>query len=131
MKPDIQAIDQLIASRHDELLREWLAEVSTSTSASGRDVATSREEAQSLLTALQEGLRVDGDPSRLADPAWERLHGLLEGLSASRAAKGLTAADTSRFVLALKRPMFTALQATLAARPTEMVDALWTVRLDD
>ena len=63
--------------------------------ASARDVGSSREEVQSLLKALQDGLRADGDPTRLGDAAWERLRALLEGLSASRAAKGLAAADTS------------------------------------
>jgi rsbT co-antagonist protein RsbR len=127
MRTDNHAIDQLLSARQDEVLREWLAEVSASASPSARQVATAREDAQSLLTALQNGLRADGDPARLQDPAWERLRAILEGLSASRAAKGLTAADTSHFVLSLKRPLFTGLQGALGARPAELVSAVWGV----
>jgi len=127
MKPDNNAIDQILAARRDDVLRDWLAEVSASASATARHVTTAREDAQSLLKALHEGVRADGDPSRLQDPAWERVRGLLEGLSSSRAAKGLTAADTSHFVLALKRPLFAGLQNAMGTRPGELVSAVWSL----
>lgn len=41
---------------------------------------------------------------------WTYAQRLLEALSASRAAQGQTTGDTSAFVLALKLPIFSALQ---------------------
>jgi rsbT co-antagonist protein RsbR len=53
------------------------------------------------------------------------VRGVLEDVSRSGVAQGSSAGNTSMFVLALKRPLFSALQRRLAGRPTEIVDAVW------
>jgi rsbT co-antagonist protein RsbR len=49
----------------------------------------------------------------------------LAALSKSRAAKGQSVADTSEFVLALKKPLFDALQRRLSSDPAAMSKELW------
>jgi len=55
------------------------------------------------------------------------LRDTLANLSRTRAAKGESAGDTSLFVLALKKPLFAALQRRLADDPAGMARALWTL----
>jgi len=74
---------------------------------------------------LRDGLQADGDPSRFEAPAWAGLRETLGALSKTRAAKGQTAAETSLFVLALKKPLFAAIQKRLAADPVAMAASLW------
>jgi len=87
-----------------------------------------------LLPAIQSETRHDSGSN-----GWQPVKSALEQLSASRAAQGTSAGSTSAFVLALKQPVFTALQKDLAsdsqglvqaiAEVTGLVDAMaqWTV----
>ena len=50
---------------------------------------------------------------------------VLSDFSRSRAAQGQSAGSTSVFVLALKRPLFTALQKRLLADPPALIEAIW------
>lgn len=50
---------------------------------------------------------------------------MLSDFSRARAAQGQNAGATSVFVLALKRPLFSALQKRLMAQPQELMDAIW------
>ena len=66
-------------------------------------------------------------------PAWADLRGVLEALSRSRVAQGQTAGDTSAFVLAFKRPLFSGLQRAHANDPQLAMAAMWacTVLVDN
>jgi rsbT co-antagonist protein RsbR len=55
------------------------------------------------------------------------LRDLLARLSATRAAQGSSAADTSRFVLSIKRPLFAGLQARLGDDSQQLMKAVWAV----
>jgi rsbT co-antagonist protein RsbR len=76
---------------------------------------------------MREALEAGGDPSRLDGAAWLSLREVLGDLSKTRAAKGQSAADTSLFVLALKKPLFSSLQRRLAADPEAMAASLWSL----
>ncbi|MFC7207322.1 STAS domain-containing protein [Comamonas endophytica] len=72
-----------------------------------------------LLPAIQ------SDTSFVAGSgAWQPVKAALEQLSASRAAQGITAGNTSAFVLALKQPIFAALQKELQSDTQAMVQAI-------
>ncbi|HEY9239113.1 MAG TPA: STAS domain-containing protein, partial [Burkholderiaceae bacterium] len=68
-----------------------------------------------------------GAADSLESEAWQPLRGTLEEISRSGAAQGATAAWTSAFVLALKKPLFEAIQQKLAADPAALYAAIWQV----
>jgi rsbT co-antagonist protein RsbR len=113
----------LLGSDTGAVLREWLDEVAGSGGVAA--TAGSHDEAKQLIDALLKALRSGADPDRLDQPAWDPVRRVLEGLSASRAAQGATAGDTSHFVLALKKPAFTRLQQRLGQDAAALADALW------
>jgi len=73
-----------------------------------------------LTPALQSGEPETGQ-------AWNDVKKALEALSASRAAQGATAGSTSRLILALKTPLFSALQKALANDAPALVVAIMDV----
>ena len=127
MTQDNTAIDAVLTANHDEVLQDWLADLTTAGRSSGAaQGAASRAEALDLLGALRDGVRADGNAARFDDAApWERARSVLETLSRTRAAKGSSAGETSQFVLSLKKPLFARLQQRLAKEPDRLVSAVW------
>jgi rsbT co-antagonist protein RsbR len=124
MAQTVTMLSEIIAADTESITREWLAEVSSSTT--GGRPATAAD-VQSLVTGLLRGIRAGGDPNRLDQPAWDDLRHALETLSSSRAAQGASAGDTSQLILALKRPLFARLQARLGSDPQALFEAIWAV----
>ena len=121
--------DSLMAHLRDQpqkFVDDWLAEARKASGGAPTGEATAAD-ARALLEALQTGMRAGGDPESLDAPAWNALRDRLAELSASRAAQGATAADTSVFVLSMKKPMFAALQAAGRADAAALVESLWSV----
>jgi rsbT co-antagonist protein RsbR len=122
MTQQYEALLGILDSKEDPLIQEWLAEA-----AKGGNVpaANSASDARELLQALRAALHSAPPPRGTPQPgsAWHTLNGVLESLSRSRAARGETAGDTSVFVLALKKALFTQLQATGSA--ATLAPALW------
>ena len=88
--------------------------------------SAAREEADALLDALQEALQGDA-PDDLRAEGWSHARQLLDALSASRAAQGQSAGDTSVFVLALRQPIFAALQQRLGQDSQTLLQAVLSV----
>jgi rsbT co-antagonist protein RsbR len=125
MSQQRSVIEKLIEEQNQEVfLQAWLAETFTGNKA-GITVSESKQEAQALLAALRSGLRADGDAADFGSPAWLDLKDELDRLSASRAAQGASAGETSHFVLSMKKPLFNGLQAQLAQDTTALVAAVW------
>ncbi|KQP21987.1 STAS domain-containing protein [Pseudorhodoferax sp. Leaf267] len=104
-----------------DLLGSWLS------AAQGKSPSISaKSEAQDLLKALIGALHSDGADD-LASPGWSTTRKVLESLSASRAAQGQNAGDTSAFVLALKLPVFAALQRRLGKDSKTLLQAVTSV----
>lgn len=122
-------VAEILTTGQDRVVQEWLAEVA----ASGRQprgsgaAAASSAEALELLRALREGLRADGDAARFDQPAWEPARNVLEALSSDGAARGSSAGETSQFVMALKKPLFTAVQQRLAGEPERLFETVWAI----
>jgi rsbT co-antagonist protein RsbR len=117
----------LLGRHEDQIIAEWLQEAGSS---AGRlpDAAkrAMQGEATEIVRGVRAGLQAGGDPEAFQGPAWQSLRQSLESLSRSRAAQGQSAADTSMFVQAFKRPMFGALQRTVTD-PAAQVAAIWTL----
>lgn len=114
---------ELLGNDADAVLQEWSAEVTGSGGAATS--AGSLAEAKQLLDALLKALRAGADPERLDQAEWDPVRRVLEALSASRAAQGATAGDTSHFVLALKKPAFARLLQRLGNDAAALAQALW------
>ena len=126
MRHETIALDELLTTQRDEVLREWLAEVSATPAGSGA-METPTQEALELLNAFRDGIRSEGDVANFEGGQWERVRSVLQALSQSRAAKGLSAGATSHFVLSLKKPLFSRLQQRFSSEPSRAVDAIWVV----
>lgn len=118
----------LVAGREDEVLTQWVQE------AGGASVRVTdgarramRGEAEEVLRALRGGLEAGADPRAFEATPWAELRDALSDLSRSRAAQGQSAGDTSFFVLALKRPLFTVLQAALVDQADRQMAAVWPI----
>jgi rsbT co-antagonist protein RsbR len=116
-----QVLISVLQAERDELLRAW----SDATHGARASTAT-REEVEAVFGALQEGLQSNA-PDDLQSDGWTNARRLLESLSASRAAQGQTAGDTSAFVLALKLPIFEALLQRLGQDSQTLLEAIVSV----
>ena len=119
MKREFEHLQLMLREEPTRIAEEWQVELVS------QGLRAAPGEAVEIIQQLQKGLAAGGDPTRLEQSAWAGLVDVLDGLSASRAAKGDSAGNTSLFVLALKRPLFSSLQKALISQPTELVDALW------
>ena len=115
------ALNSVLQEERSALLEEWSA-----INRSGHSSAATREEAEELFDALQQALRSDA-PDDLRAAGWADARRLLEALSASRAAQGQSAGDTSAFILALKLPIFAALQKRLGQDSQTLLQAVVSV----
>jgi rsbT co-antagonist protein RsbR len=121
MASHAQTLIALLQDERTALLKAW-----TTATHGARASAATREEAEELFAALQEGLQGDA-PDDLQSDSWTNARRLLEALTASRAAQGKTAGETSAFVLALKLPIFAALQQRLGKDSQTLLEAVVSV----
>ena len=124
MKQDNVVFDQVLKAAPDEFIKDWLTEISASGN-SGASSATAQNDVRELFGALRDAVAADADLGRLEDAGWTKTRSVLAALSQSRAAQGATAGETSYFVMALKRPLFTGLDKQLAGNPKAAFDAAW------
>jgi rsbT co-antagonist protein RsbR len=122
MKREHAAILSALGACEGNVIDAWLDGTGTADPAVRRSMAV---EAKEIAKALGGGLAAESDPASLQQAGWAELRQVLESLSSSRAARGQTAGDTSRFILALKKPLFAGLQQQLAADPAGLMDAIW------
>ena len=85
-----------------------------------------RTEASDLLTAVTAAIGSGAEPSQFELPIWSSTREILETISSSRAAQGASSAETSQFVLALKRPLFGQVQGRMKdIEPSRLVELIW------
>ena len=121
MKQENAVFDQVMKASPEEFIKSWVAEVAATGNASG----TSQNDARELFAAIQSNIAADADLNRLDDAAWTKTRGVLAALSQSRAAQGASAGDTSHFVMAIKKPLFAALQKDLGDDAKGALQAVW------
>jgi len=110
----------------DEILREWMQELAQTGSKSQSSAPTARAEASDLLTAVTTAIRSGAEPSQFELSIWSATREILETISSSRAAQGASSAETSQFVLALKRPLFSQVQGLMKdIDPSHLGELIW------
>ncbi|MBU1361946.1 MAG: STAS domain-containing protein [Gammaproteobacteria bacterium] len=122
MKRECAAILSAITGANGKVVEDWVDELGAREPGVRRSLDA---EANEIAKALGQALAADADPASLQGPAWADLRHVLESLSGSRAARGQSAGDTSLFVLAVKKPLFVALQQDLGADPAALMEAIW------
>jgi rsbT co-antagonist protein RsbR len=126
MTQESQAVLQLLEKNEEQILSEWLQEAGAASSRiteAGRRAM--RGEAEELLRGVRAALAAGADPDNLQAAPWGALRETLQALSGTRAAQGQSAADTSVFVLAFKRPLFAAIQRQL--KPEQQMATVWAI----
>jgi rsbT co-antagonist protein RsbR len=86
-----------------------------------------RSEAEDILRSLRQALQAGADPNAFEAAGWSGVRETLESLSRSRAAQGQSAGDTSAFMLAFKRPLFTAIQRESGGNAERQMAMVWSV----
>lgn len=125
MKKNSTIVESLLTQHRGQVLTEWQTEL---TAGGGtRGLSTEVKAAEKLLDGIVAGLRADGSIEDFDAKAWSPIREQLSELSRSRAAQGSTSADTSRFVLALKKPLFSGLQRVLSTEPAMQMEAVWEI----
>ncbi|WP_077037511.1 STAS domain-containing protein [Pelomonas sp. KK5] len=118
MKTDNRAVDEILQREKSAVLRDWMAEAGQN---------ADEHEASELLDALHDAIRGGADAEQIDAAVWGRVRQMLAKLSQARAAQGATAGETSHFILALKRPLFQALQKQLSVDPQALMAAIWAI----
>src|SRR5580765_3149891 len=119
------AINARLNADKPAFVAAWIAQAGSGlgTAKAGSDRMAA--EANKLIQGLEVGVRSGGDPARFEDEAWTLLRDALAALSASSAAQGVSAGDTSRFVLAIKRPLFDEFRSKHGKDPQALVEGVW------
>lgn len=103
MPSDAARLAQILESRREEISAAWLEAVVSELRGRTTRAEAEREQAD-ILEALTTGLRQGG--TRLTEPAFDALRGLLAELSAARARLGFTPRETAVGVFALKDGLY-------------------------
>lgn len=122
-----QILEALESDQREAFIQEWLNEVKTNTTLS----KSARADAAEIIASLARGLQDGASLEAVTDAKWAPLQDVLSALSRSRAAQGLTAGETSVFVLALKKPLLSALQQRLSSSSSssseQLAAAFWSL----
>src|SRR5215469_517566 len=86
------------------------------------------ENSRRLLAALRGGAST-GQFEDIAAPVWDQSRTVLEDVSRSRAALGLTPAETATFVFSLKEPLFALLRKKIGKDPDRLAEEIWKATL--
>lgn len=127
MKTQNTTVNDMVQADSDRFLTEWLAEAKLDNHKSKTGDARGVSEAKELMKAFSEGIQADGEPSSFDGREWADLRSVLGALSSSRAAQGVSSEETSRFVLAMKKPLFSRLQTRHATDAAALMDTIWWV----
>ncbi|MES2532254.1 MAG: STAS domain-containing protein [Pseudomonadota bacterium] len=122
MKTEYEAVLAALREEDGDVVEGWLTEAQLNEPGQRRTALT---EASEILRLMRDALQAGVDPARFDAPEWASLREALATLSSSRAAKGQSVGDTSRFVLAMKKPLFASVQRRLATDPSAIGGALW------
>jgi rsbT co-antagonist protein RsbR len=115
---------ELIARHEAWILDEWTKEISVATRRA--DLAREsdlRSQCSRFLKLLVDG--VESGKIDLQSSAWQSMREELAELSAKRAQRGFTPAETATFVFSAKKPLFTLVRDHMTGDAKDLVTALW------
>ena len=123
MSRESNAIVAVLDRASAQVQTGWLKEADADMPVSSRTGAV--RQTSELIAGVDAGLRAGGMVDDLEAGCWQPLREGLEALSRDRAAQGRSAAETSRFVRAFKRPVFAGLQTDLVGDAALLASSLW------
>ncbi len=126
MSQETQAVLVLLNQHEAQIVSEWMEQTAGSLRLTESARRTMQSEATELARGLREALQAGADPADFTAAAWSGVRDTLTALSRSRASQGQSAGDTSFFVLALKKPLFSGLQRGTADKD-QLLAAVWSV----
>ncbi|MGV3682724.1 MAG: STAS domain-containing protein [Acidovorax sp.] len=117
-----QILDALQEDKRATLVQDWIEEAKARNGGLPRSAAADAGEVVSAMAhALRDGANVDS----FNDPKWSALQQVLSDLSRSGAAQGQSVGQTSVFVLAIKKPLLSALQQRNGSDGVQLASAFW------
>jgi rsbT co-antagonist protein RsbR len=126
MRVENEKIMAILDADHAAIVRGWTSEYQ-SFSLNAAPATDLQADQLEIVRGLRAALAHDGEAEGFNDESlWAPLRDTLSRLSRSRAAQGQSAADTSAFVLSIKKPVFDAAQAAGTDAAT-LVPTLWTL----
>jgi rsbT co-antagonist protein RsbR len=125
MKREVETLLAILTEEEAVIVEQWLREARIG----DQRQRTVQGEATGLLRAVRSDLAAGADPALFAPASWPSLMEGLEALSRSRVAQGESAGDTSIFVLAFKRPLFSASQRRLGGDTPLLMQAVSTISM--
>src|ERR1700741_3483611 len=119
-------IPQLLAENEQTLLRDWMESQKKSGALRSGQIndAELTEASRRLLSALRSGAAT-GQFEDITAPVWDQSRTVLEEAARSRAALGLTPAETATFVFSLKEPLFALLRKKAGKDPDRLPGGGW------
>jgi len=128
MNKNRQQLGAVLRADEEKIVQEWLAASGTDASRDG--FGQTQAEARKLLGLLRTAIEEDADTASLNGQAWDGMRAALADLSRVRAEKGQSAGDTSAFVLALKGPLFSALDKQAGGSEKALMGSLTSLSND-
>jgi rsbT co-antagonist protein RsbR len=127
---NMSAVIQILTGSRQALLSSWLEVLKKSGTLRRAQISEAEigEDAGRLLAALREGTAT-GRFDDITTSAWDRARTVIEEVSRSRAALGVTPSETATFVLSLKEPLFAFLREKIGADPERLAHEIWTATL--
>jgi rsbT co-antagonist protein RsbR len=126
-------IPQLLEEQEPNLLDNWLETQKKAGALRSGQISEPElvEDSRRFLAALRGGAAT-GQFADITAQVWDQARTVLEELSRSRAALGLTPSETATFVFSLKEPLFDLLRQKVGRDPDQLADQIWntTVLLD-
>ena len=127
MNQENVVVSELLEADRGAMLKEWLDEVNAAIGSAAGTAQVLSADAGRLLEAMRAGVRAGASTTSLEGNAWQSLREVLEDASKSGVARGVSAAHTSAFVLALKRPLFSGLQVRFSKDSAGLLAAIWSI----
>lgn len=121
---------QLIKKNEDSLLNHWVQEQTQAVSRQGAIQPGELRSQCAEFLRLFAGMDISSDTS---NSSFEPVRDLLASVSSSRGLQGFSPSETAKFVLSLKKPLFTMLQSELGGNPADLAHKILTISgvLDD
>lgn len=114
----------ILAQHRDEILSEWLREMSEGTR---RSDLMKDSEMKSQCTRFLDFLVQASDTAgvNVQSPSYDALRTMLEEISRSRALQGFSPSETATFVFSMKRPLFSAINQELGKDAAAIAQEMW------
>jgi len=106
------SLGSILNQHRDEILREWIREMSAATRR-GDLIKDSEVQEQCSRFIQQLSQAVSAAGTNVQSGAYDGMRELLSEISRSRAVQGFSAKETANFVFSMKRPFFTVIREEL------------------